>query len=79
MAGQKSFLFGKSTSNQHIEAYWSQLRKSCSQWWMNYFKDMRDEGSWDDSDPVQRECLMFCFSFVIKKELQQTKLIHNTS
>jgi len=46
----KGFLFGRSTANQRIEAWWSQLRKSYSQKWMNYFKDMADDGSHDESD-----------------------------
>jgi len=28
-AGQKSFIYGQSMSNQRIEAYWAQLRKKC--------------------------------------------------
>ena len=36
-AGEKSFMYGKSTSNQRIESWWSQLRKSKTDWWMEYF------------------------------------------
>lgn len=67
--GQQSFLYGKSVSNQRIEAWWSFLRKSYSSWWMNYFKDMRDTGVFDDSDTLQTECLRFCFMHLIQKEL----------
>ena len=38
--GLGSFLIGRSTSNQRIEAYWSQLVKDGPGWWMNFFKDM---------------------------------------
>ena len=46
------FLFGRSTANQ---------KKSCLQWWMNYFKDLRDKGIFDDSDIFHTECLRFAF------------------
>ena len=38
-AGEKSFLYGKSVSNQRIEAWWSILRRSCTNWWIKYMKD----------------------------------------
>jgi hypothetical protein len=67
--GGECFLYGKSVSNQRIEAWWSFLRKSYSSWWMNVFKDMRDSGTFDDSDPVQAECLRFSFMRLIQNEL----------
>ena len=54
-----SFLFGKSTSNQRIEAWWSFFRRRFLQIWMNLFKDMRDEGLYDDSNVFHVECLVF--------------------
>jgi len=39
---ESSFLYGKSTANQIIEARWSFLRRSCLQKWKNLFKDTRD-------------------------------------
>ena len=44
-SGEKSFLYGRSVSNQRIEAWWSYLRKTDTNWWMNYFKDLRDQGT----------------------------------
>lgn len=78
MAGQKSFLYGRSTANQRIEAFWSQLRRSFTQRWLNLFKDMSDDGSWDEDDPIHRECLKFCFTFTIQSELDEFKRLHNT-
>ena len=31
-AGDRSFMYGRSTSNQRIEAWWSLLRKACTDW-----------------------------------------------
>lgn len=41
-AGDKSFMYGRSVSNQRIEAWWSFLRKTDSDWWIKLFKDIRD-------------------------------------
>ena len=41
-AGDNSFLYGHSVSNQRIESWWSFLRKTDSDWWMQFFKDKRD-------------------------------------
>ena len=43
-------LFRRSTADQRIEAWWSYLRKNCLQWRMNYFKDLRNKGIFDDSN-----------------------------
>ena len=56
----------KSSANQRIEAYWSKLRRGGGDWWMNYFKDLRDSGIFNDNDPVHRECLRFCFMPVLR-------------
>ena len=54
-AGEKRFMFGKSTSNQRIEAWWGRLRQGCAEWWIQFFKDLRDSGLYNDDDVIQRE------------------------
>ena len=61
LAGFLSFVYGKSVSNQRTEAWWSFFFKSSLSWWMNLFKDFRDRQMYDDSNPIQVECLRFCF------------------
>ena len=68
-AGDKSFMYGKSTSNQRIEAWWSQLRRSGSDWWIKYFKDLRDSGIYRDGQIMDEQCLKFCYNNIIKDEL----------
>ena len=70
-AGEKSFLYGRSVSNQRIEAWWGFLRKSETDWWINFFKDLRAQGLFNDSDLIQVECLSFCFMPVIEDELSR--------
>ncbi|XP_028519094.1 uncharacterized protein LOC110252739 [Exaiptasia diaphana] len=65
MAGVKSFLYSKSTANQRIEAWWSTLRKTNTNWWINYFKDMRDRGMYNSGDLIQSNCLQFCFMLYV--------------
>ena len=40
----QSFQFGKSILNQRIESFWSQLRRSCADWWICFFKQTVNEG-----------------------------------
>ena len=77
-AGIKSFLYGKSTSNQRIECWWAFLRNSCTDWWIKYFRDLRDEGLYDANDQIQVECLKFCFTHVIRCGLQRLARHWNT-
>ncbi|XP_070538243.1 uncharacterized protein [Ptychodera flava] len=69
LAGINSFMYGKSTSNQRIEAWWSNMRKQGADWWINYFKDLRDSGLFHDHDPIHVECLRFCYMGVLQQEL----------
>ena len=76
-AAGKSFMYGKSVSNQRIEAWWSILRRSCTDWWIKHMKDLRDRGIYDDSDNIQVECLKFCYWDLIQKELHKVAQLWN--
>ena len=69
MAGNKSFLYGRSVSNQRIEAWWAFLRKSETDWWIRFFKDLADVGHFDNSNPIHLNCIKFCFTAIIQDEL----------
>lgn len=68
-AGEKSHVYGASTSNQRIECWWSYLRRSRLTWWINFFKDLKEEGSFSEDNILQEEGLWFCFAEIIQKEL----------
>ena len=70
-SGDKSFMFGKSTSNQRIEAWWGRLRQGCTDWWIEFFKDLRVSGLYCDDNIIHCECLKFCFMDVIQSELHR--------
>jgi len=76
-SGEKSFLYGRSVSNQRIEAWWAQLRRGASDWWITHFKDLRDRGLYCDANGVHVECLMFCYMAVIHEELQRVARLWN--
>lgn len=46
-------------------------KKSNSSWWIDFFKDMRDEGVLCDHDPIHVEGLRFCFMPLIQEELDK--------
>ena len=66
MSGHSSFLFGSPTNNQRIESWWSILKRQNSAWWINFFKDLQDEGLFDPSLNHHKECMKFCFSGILK-------------
>ena len=67
-----------SPRNQRIEAWWSFLRKNCSNWWINFFKDLVERESLNITDPIQRESIRFCFSNLIQSSLDEVKESWNT-
>ncbi|CAH3196632.1 unnamed protein product [Porites evermanni] len=71
-SGDKSFLYGKSSANQRIEAWWSFPRKSHADWWINYFKKiMKIQFSF-------RACLQFCYTTFLQRELYEVACLWNT-
>ncbi|XP_068737084.1 uncharacterized protein [Montipora capricornis] len=77
MSGEKSFLYGRSVSNQRIEAWWGQLRRSTSDWWMTHFEQLRSSGLYCDANVVHVECLLFCYMAIIVEELQRVARLWN--
>ena len=61
LSGKSSFQYGKSVSDQRIEAWWSILKRDTLKTCINYFKDLRESGVYDDSDIIHVEALRFCF------------------
>jgi hypothetical protein len=65
LRGEKSFMTGKSCHNQRIEYWWSFLRKECTEFWINLFHSLKDEGDYDGSF-VDQNLSQFCFMGVIQ-------------
>ena len=77
-SGDNSFIYGKSTSNQRIESWWSQLRRNNADWWIRYFKDLQYRGLFCNEDIIHVECLKFCFMQVLQNELHEVAKLWNT-
>lgn len=60
-----AFLYGKSTRNQRIEAWWNILRKENAQFWMNMFEMLKDDNLFDGSF-LDKALLQFCFVDIIQ-------------
>ncbi|XP_055073955.2 uncharacterized protein [Misgurnus anguillicaudatus] len=72
LAGERSFIYGKSTANQRIESWWGILRKECVDLWLKYFHQIKDEGYFDGSF-LDKNLVLFCFLGLIQEELDSTK------
>ena len=77
LSGYSSFRYGRSTANQRVECFWSQLRRMVTHYWINFFRDMRDRGVFDNSDPVHVECIRFCFTRILQADLDRAVEIWN--
>lgn len=75
--GNKSFMYGRSTANQRIEAWWSMLKRLSANVWINYFKDLRDTGILDTSNDLHIECVRFVFTEMIQKEFTRNAELWN--
>ena len=76
-AGEKSFIYGRSVSNQRIEAWWGQLRRGGMDWWITFFKDLRDNGLFFGDNIFHVESIRFCFMFIIQEELNKAAKLWN--
>ena len=64
-AGENSFMYGRSTSNQRIESWWGILRKQNAQFWMNLFEQIKDEGLFSGNF-LDKSLIQFCFLNIIQ-------------
>ena len=67
-----SFSIITSPQNQRIEAYWSILQRDRIGWWRRFFQDLADLDMFTN-DPVIIECIRFCFTDIIRKDLVSIK------
>ena len=73
MSAFETFQYGHSVSNQRIEAFWSQLQRLCTVWWIDFFADVVESGECDLALNIHRECLKFSFSQIIQTQLDIVK------
>lgn len=71
-------VYGSSTRNHRVENWWSHFRKTCSSWWIQFFKDLLDSGQVDIANQTHTECLWFCFHGILQHALDEVKSYWNT-
>ncbi|XP_046855923.1 uncharacterized protein LOC124449024 [Xenia sp. Carnegie-2017] len=74
MEGEQAHTFGTSTHNQRIENWWSHLKKSCTSWWIQFFKDFVQQRQLNLCDDNVKQCLWFAF----QSSLDEVQLYWNT-
>ena len=62
-------IFGRSTANQRIEAWWNILKKNTLHEYISFFRDMIDQGMYDTSDDLHREAIRYFFGSIITSNL----------
>ena len=76
LAGPKSFVMGKSTTNQRIECWWSILRKENTQHWINVFSNLKDNGMFS-GDFLDKNLIRFCFLKIVQVLNLLAKFLHS--
>ena len=74
---ERAHLYGKSTSNQRIEALWSKLRPALDGW-IDFLKEMQEDGIYDSVESMQVYSLRYAFSSNINEALDQFRLYWNS-
>lgn len=64
-SADRSFLYGRSTSNQRIEFFWGIARRHCLQFWMDAFASLSFEGFFCGDD-IDKGLIQFCFTTLVQ-------------
>ena len=70
-SSEESFIYAKSTRNQHIESFWSRLKKYKLNWWIDFFTHMISTNLHKPSSAIHREVFVFSSIPVIQTELSE--------
>ncbi|KAF3836224.1 hypothetical protein F7725_028782, partial [Dissostichus mawsoni] len=72
-AGERSFLYGRSTANQRIEGWWGILRKQSAQFWMNLFQTLQEDGHFT-GDFLDKSLIQFCYLNLVQLHSAEDRL-----
>lgn len=73
-----TFLYGKSTANQRIEAWWSKFPQQGMAFWIHHFQEFVHMGIMDTSCHINIQCARFCYMNLLRQELLSTMQLWNT-
>jgi hypothetical protein len=78
LQGAQAHAYGISTHNQRIENWWSHLKKTCTSWWIKFFKYLVENKQLNLDDEFTKECLWFALNGVLQSSLDEVQLYWNT-
>jgi len=58
-----------SVRNQRIESWWSYFRKNFGHWWMCFFQDLYESGTYDPDQPFHKHCMQYCLMAILQYHL----------
>ena len=64
--------------SRKIEGWWSFFRHNRASCWINFFKDLSNQGSLTTGNDLEMECLWFCFCKLIQQDLDDIQHHWNT-
>ncbi|KAI2645775.1 hypothetical protein H4Q32_027044 [Labeo rohita] len=79
-AGERSFLYGRSTTSQRIEGWWAILRKQSAEFWINFFQTLISDGHFLDKiflHASNNDCsstVLDCFLNALAKYREPTRV-----
>lgn len=73
-----TFMYGTSTSNQRIEAWWSKFRGLGMEAWIQHLKELEQCGIIDTSSVCDVECIRYCYMDLLRRELNTVLQEWNT-
>ncbi len=72
-----NFLYGKSTHNQRIEAWWSKFKQLGMYTWIEHSKDLSDSGVIDTSNEMDIQAIRYCYMSLLSEELTRIRQLWN--
>lgn len=69
----RAHIYGSSHHNQCIEAWWAQFRRMRSDHMINIFREMVNNGEYNEADKLQKHCIRFCFGKLIGNLLDKCR------
>jgi hypothetical protein len=70
LSNTTAHVYGSSPSNQRIEAWWAFLRRNRSQWWIEFFANLVNQGLFHVGHARETDLLRFCFRSLIRQDLR---------
>ena len=75
---QECYLFGKSTANQKIEAWWARLQDGCLIRWLDFFERMLQEGSYTPEQASHKITFLAIYMPILRGEIFEFRDNWNT-